>query len=93
MYIDDFYFSPFEIKDNVLTIWLGEYKIENGKIFNKGGEVSPEEFYLQFTQKAEGTWFSKDFVKAFENKKSALPDSMVEFAVYCQTKSQLFNQF
>jgi len=86
MYIDKFYFSPFEINQNVLSIWLGKFVIKNGKIFSGQKELSAEKFYDLFVSQAKDTWFVKDFIRFFENRKSAIPDAMSSFAIYCDCK-------
>lgn len=92
MYIDNFHFSPFEIKDNVMSIYNSEFIIKNEKIFHREKQISNEEFYDLFVSQAKDTWFVEDFIKSFKDRKAAIPDSISYFAVYCDYKfTFLFN--
>jgi hypothetical protein len=86
MYIDDFRFSPFKIEKNIIFVWNGEFVIKDNHIYHNNNVISSEEFYYKFLSTAEGTWFVKDFVRFFEDKKSAIPHSLAYFAVYCDCK-------
>jgi hypothetical protein len=55
MYIDGFYFSPFEIKQNVLSMWLGLFVIKDAKIFWKDKQITCDEFYDLFVERAKDT--------------------------------------
>ena len=90
MYIDEFYFSPFKIADNVVTVWSGTVTIKHGIIYLRHDEISCDAFYDMFAERSRDTWFVKDFIDAFDTRRGALPDGIAEFAIYCQFKSQFY---
>lgn len=86
MYLDGFHFSPFKIDKNIISIWNDLVIIKNEKIYCQNKIISPEEFYDLFLEKSKYAWFVNDFIKFFECRKKAIPGSVAEFAVYCQSK-------
>lgn len=86
IYIKDYHFSPFEIKDNIVYIYNREFEIRDKKIYQKGKEVTEEVFYDKFIELGKDRWFTKDFIQSFENKQSAIPSSIKEFVIYCDYK-------
>jgi hypothetical protein len=86
MYIDKFLFSPFRIEDNVVYICNGEYIVKHNKIFKNEQEITSEKFYNEFILYGKDRWFTKDFISAFKNIKSSIPNGIAEFAVYCDFK-------
>lgn len=88
MYIDDFYFSPFRINKNIVSIWQGDgsFTVKDDKIYQDKKEITPEQFYDLFVSMAKDTWFVKDFIRFFEKKKGAIPSFIGSFAVYCDCK-------